>query len=250
MALNESYNLETLPYYSGPLGFEICEGAVIFRLWAPSADDVVLNLYHDGLFGPGFRSEKLEKYQDGHWEVEIDGNLEGIYYDYSIKRGTETYQATDPYAVSAGANGKRAMVLDLRKTDPEGWKEDKAPKRQREDIIYEIHVKDFTYQRFSGISERGRGKFIALTEKGTHLTFDENYPTGLEYLKSLGITHVQLMPIFDYASVDEMGADSQFNWGYDPENYNVPEGSYSTDPENGEVRVRELKEMIKALHES
>ena len=85
MALNESYNLETLPYYSGPLGFEICEGAVIFRLWAPSADDVVLNLYHDGLFGPGFRSEKLEKYQDGHWEVEIDGNLEGIYYDYSIK---------------------------------------------------------------------------------------------------------------------------------------------------------------------
>lgn len=250
MALNESYNLETLPYYSGPLGFEICEGAVIFRLWAPSADDVVLNLYHDGLFGPGFRSEKLEKYQDGHWEVEIDGNLEGIYYDYSIKRGTESYQATDPYAVSAGANGKRAMVLDLRKTDPEGWKEDKAPKRQREDIIYEIHVKDFTYQRFSGISERGRGKFIALTEKGTHLTFDENYPTGLEYLKSLGITHVQLMPIFDYASVDEMGADSQFNWGYDPENYNVPEGSYSTDPENGEVRVRELKEMIKALHES
>ena len=246
----DSYKLEKLPYYDGPLGFELNEKETIFRLWAPTADEVTLNLYNDGLFGPKFKEKNLIKHHDGHWEVSIQKNLEGIYYDYLIKTNDTSFQTIDPYAISAGANGKRAMVLDLEKTNPEGWSEDKAPERKNDDIIYEIHVKDFTYQKFSGISDEARGKFLGLAQKNTHLTFDSTFPTGLEYLKSLGITHVQLMPIYDFGSVDEMGADNQFNWGYDPENYNVPEGSYSTDAEHGEVRVKELKQMIKALHES
>ncbi len=246
----DSYKLEKLPYYDGPLGFELNEKETIFRLWAPTADEVILNLYNDGLFGPKFKEKNLIKHHDGHWEVSIQKNLEGIYYDYLIKTNDTSFQTIDPYAISAGANGKRAMVLDQEKTNPEGWSEDKAPERKNDDIIYEIHVKDFTYQKFSGISDEARGKFLGLAQKNTHLTFDSTFPTGLEYLKSLGITHVQLMPIYDFGSVDEMGADNQFNWGYDPENYNVPEGSYSTDAEHGEVRVRELKQMIKALHES
>ena len=250
MSLFDTRNLDTLPYYDGPLGFELTESGTYFRLWAPSATDVTLCLYSDGLFGPEYRRESLEKFQDGHWETFIAENLEGTYYDYLITTGGTEYRSMDPYAVSAGANGKRAMILDLGKTDPEGWADDKAPERESEDIIYEIHVKDFTAQRFSGISEKARGKYMALTERGTHLPFDESQPTALEYLKSLGITHVQLMPIFDFASVDEMGSEEQFNWGYDPENYNVPEGSYSSDAEHGQVRVRELKEMVKALHES
>lgn len=250
MSHTDMNKLDTLPYYSGPLGFELKGNETIFRLWAPTAKEVTLNLYKDGLFSTAYKEAYLDRYQDGHWEVRIGENLEGTYYDFIISTHDREYQSIDPYAVTSGANGKRAMVLDLKKTDPEGWAEDKAPKREAEDIIYEIHVKDFTYQKFSGISNRARGKFIALTEKDTHLTFDDTFPTGLAYLKSLGITHVQLMPIFDYGSVDEMGSDDEFNWGYDPENYNVPEGSYSTDAEKGEVRVRELKEMIKALHES
>ena len=250
MSLFDTRNLDTLPYYDGPLGFELTESGTYFRLWAPSATDVTLCLYSDGLFGPEYRRESLEKFQDGHWETFIAENLEGTYYDYLITTGGTEYRSMDPYAVGAGANGKRAMVLDLGKTDPEGWADDKAPERESEDVIYEIHVKDFTAQRFSGISEKARGKYMALTERGTHLPFDESQPTALEYLKSLGITHVQLMPIFDFASVDEMGSEEQFNWGYDPENYNVPEGSYSSDAEHGQVRVRELKEMVKALHES
>ena len=234
----DSYKLEKLPYYDGPLGFELNEKETIFRLWAPTADEVTLNLYNDGLFGPKFKEKNLIKHHDGHWEVSIQKNLEGIYYDYLIKTNDTSFQTIDPYAISAGANGKRAMVLDLEKTNPEGWSEDKAPERKNDDIIYEIHVKDFTYQKFSGISDEARGKFLGLAQKNTHLTFDSTFPTGLEYLKSLGITHVQLMPIYDFGSVDEMGADNQFNWGYDPENYNVPEGSYSTDAEHGEVLNR------------
>ncbi len=242
--------LDTLPYYAGPLGSEIRDGSTYFRLWAPSASSVELFLYKEGSECASFRRESLNKYSDGHWEARIDEDLEYTYYDYLIFTNGNEYRTIDPYAVSAGVNGRRAMVIDLRHTDPEGWEEDRAPERQNDDIIYELHVKDFTYQRFSGISDRARGRFIALTEENTHLTFDENFPTGLSYLKSLGITHVQLMPIYDYGSIDEKGNDFDFNWGYDPENYNVPEGSYSTDAEHGEVRIRELKEMIRALHKA
>ena len=243
-------DLDHKSYYAGPLGFELRESSTIFRLWAPSATFVQLFLYSDGSKGKAYRIEYLEKHEDGHWQIDIEGNLEGSYYDYLIGTNDTEYRTIDPYAVSSGVNGQRAMVLDLKKTDPDGWAEDKAPERQSEDIIYEIHVKDFTYQRFSSISDRARGKFIALTEDNTTLSYDSSCPTGLNYLKSLGITHVQLMPIFDYGSVDEKGCDNEFNWGYDPENYNVPEGSYATDAEHGEVRVRELKEMIKSLHDA
>ena len=134
------------------------------------------------------------------------------------------------------------------RTDPEGWETDRAPERQEEQIIYELHVKEFSWDASGGFPEAYRGKYKAFTCGDTTLYGDGVHPTGLNYLKDLGITHVQIMPAYDYGSVDEAGKDTEFNWGYDPVNYNVPEGSYSTDPARGEVRIREMKEMIQALH--
>ncbi|MDE6128110.1 MAG: type I pullulanase, partial [Lachnospiraceae bacterium] len=135
---------------------------------------------------------------------------------------------------------------DLKRTDPEGFSEDKAPAAEKEQIIYELHIKDFSYDAESGIPEAYRGKYKAFTVRGTN----GNYPTCMEYLKELGVTHVHLLPFFDYGSVDEAGGDGQYNWGYDPLNYNVPEGSYATDVSDGAVRIRECKEMVQALHEN
>lgn len=248
---DDNKKFDTYPYYSGPLGYELGKDYTIFRLWAPSAEAVTLRLYKESMFIPAYRIENLEKKEDGLFFLRIEENLSGRYYDYQIQTNGKKYQAIDPYSTSTGANGERSMVLDLSSTNPEGWQEDKAPARQPEDIIYELHIKDFTYQSFSGISSANRGKFLGLTEENTHLSSDENFPTGLSYLKDLGITHVQLMPIYDYASVDELGdEENEYNWGYDPGNYNVPEGSYSSDPTKGEVRVRELKQMILSLHKA
>lgn len=244
------FDYKRFPYYSGKLGFSLDNGKTSFFIWAPSAKEVTIRLYDEGLWSDAIEERKLEKHSDGHFETTFEKNLDGIYYDYLIVTGGEEYITADPYAIAAGANGERSMVLDLRRTDPEGWKEDKAPERPVENIIYEVHVKDFTFQEFSGISPEKRGKYLGLAERGTRLTTDKNFKTGLDYLCDLGITHVQLMPIYDYGSVDELGDDMDFNWGYDPVNYNVPEGSYSSDPMHGEVRIRELKEMIMALHKS
>ena len=250
MSQDDSGKFDNFPYYEGKLGFELAEEKTIFRLWAPSASSVLIRLYEDGLFLPSYMDRYLEKYQDGHFETVFEENLNGKYYDYLITTNGRSYESADPYARSCGANGLRSMVINLKSTDPEGWENDKAPKRQKEDIIYEVHVKDFTFQRFSGISAEHRGKYLGLAERGTRLLFDKQYRTGLDYIAELGVTHVQLMPIFDFGSIDEMGSDQKFNWGYDPQNYNVPEGSYSTDPEHGEVRIRELKMMVKAMHEA
>ena len=242
------YDFRKFPYYAGQLGVKLDGNTTRFYLWAPSAERVILRLFSEGLWTDPVEERNMEKHQDGHFEAFFDENLDGTYYDYMIYTSGTTYRAGDPYAVASGANGERSMVVDLKRTDPEGWEDDKAPEKSVENIIYEIHVKDFTYQEFSGISEEKRGKFRGLAGSGTKLSTDKNFKTGLDYLADLGITHVQLMPIYDYGSVDELGDDGAFNWGYDPVNYNVPEGSYSSDPTHGEVRIRELKEMIMALH--
>ena len=250
MSFEEIKDFETFPVYDGPLGFELKDSSTIFRLWAPSATSVTIRIYPEGYFSKPELTADLWKRENGLYSIEIPYNLKNHYYDYVIITGGRKYITADPYALSAGINGERSMVIDLPSTDPEGWEEDKAPEKEDEDIIYELHVKDFTYQRFSGISDENRGHYLGLAERNTHYIDDESFPTGIDYIKSLGINTVQLMPIYDYGSVDEHGDDDAFNWGYDPVNYNVPDGSYSSDPSDGNRRVQELKTMIKAFHDA
>lgn len=227
----------------------------IFKLWAPTANKVTLRLYATGS-DKEERAKKLdvhsmEKGECGVWTNEINGNLNGIYYDYEIEVDGSAVISADPYATACGVNGIRSMILDMEGTNPKGWNNDTFGVRiYKCPIIYELHIKDFSYDKNSGIEARYRGKYLAFTQEGTTLLNDRIHSTGIDYLKSLGITHVHLLPVFDYGSVDEGGTEAQFNWGYDPVNYNVPEGSYSTNPFDGSVRIREFKEMVLALHEA
>ena len=166
-------------------------------------------------------------------------NLHGVYYDFSRGIEGEKVDTADPYARACGLNGRRSLAVDLRRTDPEGWEEDRPPARTAEDVIYEMHVKEFSWQKAGGFPEECRGKYTALCCSDTTLNGDGIRPTGLSYLKELGVTHIQLMPVFDYGSVDEEEKEAS-NWGYDPVNWNVPEGSYSSDPAHGEVRILSL----------
>lgn len=235
-------------YDGKDLGAVCSQEETIFTLWSPLADKVALRLYSSGNAEEKDCKEIVEMLPEekGIWRKKIFGDLHGTYYDYEIVRGDEKIVTADPYAVSCGCNGIRSMVTDLRRTDPDGFMTDKAPELQNEQIIYELHVKDFSHDPDSGIPQEYRGKFKAFTVEKTNAPFE----TGVSYLKELGITHVHLLPFYDFAALDESGNDEQFNWGYDPLNYNVPEGSFATDPYNGEVRVRECKEMIQALHKA
>ncbi len=233
-----------------PLGSFCSWTGTAFRLWAPTAQSVTLRLYDTGDGGACRREISLVREDKGLWRYATEENWDGTYYDYLITVDGVTRQTADPYARACGLNGTRSMVLDLARTDPEGWAEDKAPVLPPETVIYEIHVKDFSFDPASGVPQAYRGKFKALCLENTTLRDDGEHPTCLAYLKRLGVTYVQLMPAFDYGSVDEGGAPDQFNWGYDPVNYNVPEGSYSTDPRHGEVRIREMKEAVLALHKN
>jgi len=223
-----------------------------FRLWAPTAASVKVNLYESGAAGTEDLLEQLDMVPDvnGTWVAEKMGDLNGVYYTYLVEVGGKTVEACDPYARTTGVNGQRAMVLDLDSTDPAGWAEDTDPHAGNsitDAVIYELHVRDLSVDKSSGI--QNKGKFLGLIETGT--TNAEGIPTGLDHIKNLGITHIHLLPSYDYASVDESRLDiPQFNWGYDPQNYNVPEGSYSTDPDHGEVRVAEMKQMVKGLHDN
>lgn len=254
-----SYEFKEKYDYSGSLGC-ICKlEGTRFRVWAPTAQAVRLNLYPYGSdreipaasstesTRPA-RQETLTLTDRGVWVYETTENLEGTYYTYDVTVDGVTRTTADPYAVAAGVNGHRSMVVNLSHTNPEGFDCDRAPEHTPENIIYEVHVKDFTWDKASGVSEEKRGRYAGLCQSGTTLNGRGCHPTGLDYLKQLGITHVQLMPVYDYGSVDEEGPDDQFNWGYDPVNYNVPEGSYSSDPYHGEVRIKELKELIMTLH--
>lgn len=243
-AFQEKYHCDApLGSFCGPDGTQ-------FRLWAPTAQAVTLNLYSAGTEGEPLTQLPLRRGERGGWSCDAAENLDGIYYDYLVTADGVTRSTADPYARACGLNGERSMVIDLRRTDPEGWAEDKAPPLPPETVIYEIHIKDFSWDPASGVTPEFRGKFKALTQEGTTLNGDGEHPTCLSYLKELGVTHVQLMPAYDYGSVDEGGDPQQFNWGYDPVNYNVPEGSYSTDPNDGAVRIREMKEAIQALHKN
>lgn len=233
-----------------PLG-AFCGGQeTIFRLWAPTAQTVTLRLYRAGTGGEPLESLPLVRGNRGLWTYTTVKNLDGTYYDYLIRVDGEAHPTADPYARACGLNGARSMVIDLSRTNPEGWAEDEAPLLPPETVIYELHVKDFSWDPASGVDPKYRGRFKAFCQEHTSLNGDGEHPTCLDYLKELGVTHIQLMPVFDYGSVDEGGNRLQYNWGYDPVNYNVPEGSYSTNPADGTVRIRELKEAIQSLHKN
>ena len=221
----------------------------VFRLWSPFAEEALIRFYRDGSEGEAFSIKEMKRLEKGVWEYRSPEDCHGIYYDFALRLDGETVISTDPYAKASGINGGRSMAVDLRRTDPPGWDKDRAPEYGPEQIIYETHVKEFSWDPAGGFPEETRGKYTAFLHADTTLNGDGVHPTGLSWLKSLGVTHVQLMPVYDFGSVDEAGDPAQFNWGYDPMNWNVPEGSYSSDPYRGEVRVRELKAAVQSLHE-
>ncbi len=236
-------------YQENDLGAVWTKNATHFRIWAPTASQVVINLYRTGDQEDLFSSIPMFLEVKGTWVTSVSGDLNGTYYTYSVTVNGETNIAVDPYAKAVGVNGNRGMVIDLASTDPLGFREEQRPefRNATDAIIYELHIRDFSSDRSSGM--KNAGKYLAFTENGTKNDFGDS--TGVDYLKELGITHVHLLPAFDYYTVDETKlTEEQFNWGYDPKNYNVPDGSYSADPFHGEVRIKEFKQMVHALHKS
>lgn len=237
-------------YYTGPLGPDYTPGGTCLRLWAPTAEAVTVTLYHKGDGGAVLGTKPLVRGAHGVWSVWLPGEQHGRYYTFAVTVDGVTRETGDPYARAAGVNGVRSMIVDLARTAPSGWERDvrpNIPPAQR--AVWEVSVRDFSQDAASGVRPAWRGKYMAFTQQGTTLHGDGIHPTCLNYLKRLGVKYVQLMPIFDFGSVDEAKPLlRQYNWGYDPTNFNVPEGSYSTDPTRGEVRIRECREMIAALH--
>ncbi len=237
------------------LGVTYTKEATTFKVWSPDADEIRVYLYSTGLDHEEGAADKgaynFEKNEGGYWSVKVDGDLNGVYYSYEVKRGEERVDCIDPYATACGANGRRGMILNMESTNPKGFDKDYGwYQKNPNTAIYELHIKDFSYDEHSGVQPEYRGKYMAFTQMGTSLDGKGKDKTCVAYLKDLGITHVHLLPTYDFGSIDEIGDSSQFNWGYDPMNYNIPEGSYSTDASHGEVRIREFKEMVQALHKA
>ena len=248
--LYESISFDLQTTYTGPLGQEYAVSGTHLRLWAPTAQRVEVSLYRKGSGGEPIGTLPLERGQQGVWSIYLPGDQHGHYYTFTVEVDGTAYETGDPYARTAGVNGLRSMILDAPRIDPPDWNHDHrviVPASRR--TVWEVSVRDFSQDPACGVRNAWRGKFMAFTQKGTTLSSAGTFPTCLDYLKRLGVGYVQLMPIFDFGSVDEAKPLlRQYNWGYDPTNYNFPEGSYSTDPARGEVRVRECKEMIAALH--
>lgn len=230
--------------FGGELGAIYSPQGTAFRLWSPLAECAVLNLFRGSDDKPFSQIEMTRT--GGVWSAFVSGDLHGVYYTYTLTHDGEPCETIDIYARAACANGKRGMVVDLRRTDPTDW-ESSLPIKQDDPtdaVIYELHVRDFSSDESSGAVHRG--KFAAFCESGTVNRFGDR--TGLEYIAQLGATHIHLLPVFDFASVDECAPECGYNWGYDPQNYNIPEGSYSCAPNDGAVRIRELKRLIQAAH--
>ncbi|MEB8811842.1 type I pullulanase, partial [Bacillus cereus] len=244
-----SEEFDNLFYYGGnDLGNTYTPQHTKFRLWAPTASEAKLVTYKNwnDKIGAEINMQQGEK---GTWTAELKGNQKGLFYTYKVKIGDKWAEAVDPYVRAASVNGDKGAVVNLEETNPKKWKANKKPKfKNPEDaIIYELHVRDLSIQPESGIKQKG--KYLGVTEKGTK--GPGGVKTGLDHIKDLGVTHVQFLPIFDYASVNEETLNEpQYNWGYDPKNFNVPEGSYSTNPYEPTVRITELKQMVQTLHDN
>lgn len=238
------------PAYMGKdLGLTYSKASSSFRVWSPKAEAMELLFYKKGDEGDAYRHIPMERSTGGTWFIQANGDLKGIFYCFRAKfDGKWNNAVPDPYAKAVGVNGKRAMVADLKDSNPTGWSNDfinHQALKPTDAIIYELHIRDASIAANSGI--RHKGKYLGLAEAGTKSPEGES--TGLSHLKELGVTHVHLLPFFDYNSVDESKLNEpQYNWGYDPLNYNAPEGSYSTDPYSPLTRIRELKQMVMAFH--
>ena len=241
--------------YSGELGAIYSKEKTKFILWAPTADEVKVVLYGNDGYDYSCDAKKvysMNKGIKGTWNLELEGDFNGEYYNYLVNIEGKVNEVVDPYAKAVGVNGNRGMVIDLETTNPDGWDRDKKPKLESatDAIIYEAHIRDLSIDNTSGIENEYKGKFKALTIEDSCIP-NTKIKTVVNHIKDMGFTHIHLLPSFDYGSVDETKLDEpQFNWGYDPKNYNVPEGSYSTNPYLGHVRIREFKEMVKSLHEA
>ncbi|MGB4415674.1 MAG: type I pullulanase [Paludibacter sp.] len=221
-----------------------------FRVWAPTASKVKLLLYDNDYEGAAYKTVDMKRSDNGTWIKEINENLNGKFYTFQVRIGERWLDETPGMWVKAtGVNGKRAAIIDMDETNPDGWENDKRPELVNftDIILYEVHVRDFSVSPNSGM--KNKGKFLAFTEHGTKNTVGES--TGIDHLKELGITHVHLLPSFDFASIDETKLnENKYNWGYDPLNFNVPEGSYSTNPHDPKSRIREFKQMVQSFHNS
>lgn len=250
-------NLDKSAYSGNDLGASYSKKATTFKVWSPNAASVRVNIFEHGSDNEGdagsimSRAMSLDK-TTGVWSVTINGDMLNKYYTYSVTHGKTTKETADVYAKACGVNGQRSMVVDLSTTNPDGWKNDKhvLVQNQTDASVWEISVADFSSSESSGVSEANRGKYLAFTEEGTTVNGVQGASsTCVDYLKKLGVKYVQIMPFYDFGSVDESkNIMDQYNWGYDPVNYNCPEGSYSSNPKKGEVRIKECKQMIQALH--
>ena len=237
-------------YYGNDLELVYKPEQSVFTLWAPTASKARLNLYTAGEGGEPEEQIEMNMADDGTWRINVDRDLKGKFYTFQIEKDGKWLEETPGiWAKAVGINGNRAAVIDWNETNPEGWESDQSPelKMYSDIILYELHHRDFSIAPDSGVTNKG--KFLALTETGTKTP--EGHASGIDHLKELGVTHIHILPSFDFATVDEKKLDeNQYNWGYDPKNYNVPDGSYSTDPANPVTRIREFKEMVKSLHEN
>ncbi len=253
--MNEVYSSsafeEKYTYTGTDLGAAWMPQKTTFRVWAPTAEEVIVNLYRSGTAHTDDLLEQLHMQPDvnGTWVAERAGDLNGVYYTYLVMVDGVIREACDPYAKTTGVNGDRAMILDMDSTNPEDWDKDTDPNaglKITDAFLYELHVRDLSMHRSARI--KNKGKFLGVAETGTKTKSGK--PTGLDHMKALGITHLHLLPVFDFGWTDETRKNPQFNWGYDPVNFNVPEGSFSSDPYNGAVRVKEMKQMVKSLHDN
>lgn len=237
-------------YYGNDLELVYTPEQSVFTLWAPTASKVRLKLYKSGEGGEPEEQLEMNMIDDGAWRINVERDLKGLFYTFQIEKDGKWLDETPGiWAKAVGVNGNRAAIIDWNETNPDGWEADQSPelKMYSDIILYELHHRDFSIAPNSGI--QNKGKFLALTETGTQTPEGES--SGLDHLKELGVTHIHILPSFDFATVDETKLEeNKYNWGYDPKNYNVPDGSYSTDPANPVSRIREFKEMVKSLHQN
>ena len=234
-------------YTGNDLGAVYSKSKTVFKVWSPLANDATVLLYKTCTDEKPYRRMPMEKDKKGVWHKTAHGDLNGVYYTYEIRHDDITEETIDIYARTAGVNGAMGMVIDLEETNPAGWHNyNPEPLEHYTDaVIYEMHVRDFSIDKSGNFCYKGR--FLAYVEKGVINAAGDKI--GIDHLKELGVTHVHLMPCYDYQTVDESELHKpQFNWGYDPMNFNVPEGSYSTNPYDGKSRVAEFKRLVHALH--
>ncbi|MEE0265389.1 MAG: type I pullulanase [Acutalibacteraceae bacterium] len=257
-SVGDYYNAkEIYPLYNGnDLGATYTKEQTVFKVWAPSASSVSLNLYKTGSDVEHGACKFLSTYMkknpaNGVWSIAVSSDLKGVYYTYTVVVDGVERETQDVYSKAVGVNGNRSMVVDLKATNPEGWEDDRhvLVDKPTDAVIWEVHVRDFSISKTSGVNRENRGKYLAFTQRGTKVNRRKNISSCVEYLVEQGVNYVHLNPVFDFGSVDEAMQTSQYNWGYDPVNFNVPEGSYATNAAQGDIRINEFKQMVQALHD-